>query len=171
MAPELVIVAAVARNGVIGADNAMPWRVSSDLRHFKALTMGKPLILGRRTFQSLKRPLPGRRIIVVTREPNFSAADATTASDPRTALALARAAAREMGASEIMIGGGGEIYSALLNDTARIELTEIALAPEGDAFFPMLDMAHWRETRRETQPRGDRDDADFAFVTLERRRF
>ena len=136
MQPELVAIAAVARNGVIGAGNAMPWKISSDLKHFKALTMGKPLILGRRTYQSLERPLPGRRIIVMTRDPNFRAENAMAANDPLAVLALARQAAREMGAAEIMIGGGGEIYQAFLSETARIELTEIALEPRGDAFFP-----------------------------------
>ncbi len=168
MQPELVAIAAVARNGVIGAGNAMPWKISSDLKHFKALTMGKPLILGRRTYQSLERPLPGRRIIVMTRDPNFRAENAMAANDPLAVLALARQAAREMGAAEIMIGGGGEIYQAFLSETARIELTEIALEPRGDAFFPRLDMSRWRETRRETPSRGAKDEADFAFVTLER---
>jgi dihydrofolate reductase len=168
MQPELVAVVAVARNGVIGADNRLPWRVSSDLEHFKALTMGKPLILGRRTFQSLQRPLPGREIIVVTRDPRFSPAGVRIAHSPLEALAVARRLAKALAVDEIMVGGGAEIFRALMDETARIELTEIALQPEGDAFFPSLDMAQWRETRRETPPRGERDEADFAFVTLAR---
>jgi dihydrofolate reductase len=169
MQPELVAVAAVARNGVIGADNRLPWRVSSDLKHFKALTMGKPLILGRRTFQSLGRPLPGRRIIVITRDPQFSAAGVEIAGSPLEALALARQLAKTLSADEIIIGGGGDIFRDLLDETQRIELTDIAMEPEGDAFFPKLDMSQWRETKRETPPRGERDEADFAFVTLARR--
>ncbi len=168
MQPELVAVAAVARNGVIGADNGLPWRVSSDLKHFKALTMGKPLILGRRTFQSLQRPLPGREIIVVTRDPRFSPAGVRIAHSPLEALAVARRLARASAVDEIVVGGGAEIFRALMDETQRIELTEIALEPKGDAFFPRLDMAQWRETRRETPPRGERDEADFAFVTLAR---
>ncbi len=168
MQPELVAVAAVARNGVIGADNGLPWRVSSDLKHFKALTMGKPLILGRRTFESLQRPLPGREIIVVTRDPRFSPAGVRIAHSPLEALAVARRLARALAVDEIVVGGGAEIFRALMDETQRIELTEIALEPKGDAFFPRLDMAQWRETRRETPPRGERDDADFAFVTLAR---
>ncbi len=168
MQPELVAVAAVARNGVIGADNGLPWRVSSDLKHFKALTMGKPLILGRRTFESLQRPLPGREIIVVTRDPRFSAAGVRIAHSPLEALAVARGLAKALAVDEIMVGGGAEIFRALMDETRRIELTEIALEPEGDAFFPRLEMAQWRETRRETPPRGERDEADFAFVTLTR---
>jgi dihydrofolate reductase len=168
MQPELVAVAAVARNGVIGADNGLPWRVSSDLKHFKALTMGKPLILGRRTFQSLQRPLPGREIIVVTRDSRFSPAGVRIAHSPAEALAVARRLAKALAVDEIMVGGGAEIFRALMDETQRIELTEIALEPEGDAFFPSLDMAQWRETKRETPPRGERDEADFAFVTLVR---
>jgi dihydrofolate reductase len=168
MQPELVAVAAVARNGVIGADNGLPWRVSSDLKHFKALTMGKPLILGRRTFESLQRPLPGREIIVVTRDPRFSPAGVRIAHGPLEALAVARLLAKALAVDEIMVGGGAEIFRALMDQTRRIELTEIALEPEGDAFFPSLDMAQWRETKRETPPRGERDEAGFAFVTLVR---
>ncbi len=168
MQPELVAVAAVARNGVIGADNGLPWRVSSDLKHFKALTMGKPLILGRRTFESLQRPLPGREIIVVTRDPRFSPAGVRIAHSPLEALAVARRLAKALAVDEIVVGGGAEIFRALMDETQRIELTEIALEPKGDAYFPSLDMAQWRETRRETPPRGERDEADFAFVTLAR---
>ncbi len=169
MQPQLVAVAAVAHNGVIGADNGLPWRVSSDLKHFKALTMGKPLILGRRTFESLQRPLPGREIIVVTRDPRFSPAGVRIAHSPLEALAVARRLAKALGVDEIVVGGGAQIFGALIDETRRIELTEIALEPEGDAFFPSLDMAQWRETKRETPPRGERDEADFAFVTLARR--
>jgi dihydrofolate reductase len=169
MQSELVAVVAVARNGVIGADNGLPWRVSSDLKHFKALTMGKPLILGRRTFQSLLRPLPGREIIVVTRDPRFASAGVRIAHSPAEALEAARAVAKALAIDEIMVGGGAEIFRALMDQTQRIELTEIALEPRGDAFFPSLDMAQWRETKRETPQRGERDEADFAFVTLARR--
>ena len=169
MQPELVAVAAVARNGVIGADNGLPWRVSSDLKHFKALTMGKPLILGRRTFESLRRPLPGREIIVVTRDPRFSPAGVQIAHSPLEALAVARQLAKTLAVDEIVVGGGAEIFRALMDETQRIELTEIALEPEGDAFFPSLDMAQWREIKRETRPRGEKDEANFAFVTLSRK--
>ena len=169
MTLPLVAVAAVARNGVIGAGNDLPWRISSDLKHFKALTMGKPLILGRRTFQSLRRPLPGREIIVLTRDSGFARPGVRVAQTPEAALDLAQQAAAAMGAKEICIGGGAEIYRVFLDQAARVELTEIALAPAGDAFFPMLDAAQWRETRRENPPRGEKDEADFAFVTFARR--
>jgi dihydrofolate reductase len=169
MSVETVAVVAVARNGVIGAANVTPWRLSSDLKRFKALTMGKPLIVGRRTYETFARPLPGRRLIVVTRDPAFAAPDAMRAADPQAALALARRVADEMGAREVVIGGGAEIYRALLDETQRIELTEVELKPQGDAFFPTLDAAQWREIARETPPRGERDEAEFSFVTLTRR--
>ena len=110
--------------------------LSSDLKHFKALTMGKPLILGRRTFESLQRPLPGREIIVVTRDPRFSPAGVRIAHSPLEALAVARRLARALAVDEIMVGGGAEIFRALMDETQRIELTEIALEPKGDAYFP-----------------------------------
>ncbi|MFY9627977.1 MAG: dihydrofolate reductase [Methylocystis sp.] len=170
MPPQLVAVVAVARNGVIGAENGLPWRVSSDLKRFKSLTMGKPLILGRRTFESLPQPLPGRRIVVLTRDLGFSRDGVLIAHDPAEALDLARHAAEAMLTKEIIVGGGTEIFRLYLPQTQRIELTEIALEPEGDAFLPEIDMSQWQEISRQNPPRGQRDEADFAFVTLERRK-
>ncbi|MFY9658701.1 MAG: dihydrofolate reductase [Methylocystis sp.] len=167
--PKIVAIVAVARNGVIGAKGGLPWRVSGDLKRFKALTMGKPLILGRRTFEALPRPLPGRELVVVTRDPGFSAPGAHVAESPEAALTLAQGVAQGSGAGEICIGGGAEIYRALLGATDRIELTEIDLAPDGDAFLPLFDPRDWRETARQPAERGERDEADYAFVTLERR--
>jgi dihydrofolate reductase len=167
--PQIVAIVAVARNGVIGAKGGLPWRVSGDLKRFKALTMGKPLILGRRTFEALPRALPGRELVVVTRDPGFLAAGAHVAQSPEAALALAQNIARGCGAGEICIGGGAEIYRALLGATDRIELTEINLSPEGDAFLPPFHPGDWRETARQPQARGERDEADYAFVTLKRR--
>ena len=170
MTPKLVAVVAVARNGVIGADNALPWRVSSDLKRFKALTMGKPMIMGRRSWESVGRPLPGRESVVVTRDERFAAPGAHVAHSPAAGLALAQRLATLMGADEIIVFGGAEIYRALLPHTDAIELTEIGLEPQGDVFFPRLDPADWRETRREPQSRGPRDEADFTYVRLERTR-
>jgi len=170
MNPKLVVVVARARNNVIGADNRLPWRVSSDLKRFKALTMGKPMIMGRRTWNSIGRPLPGREIVVLTRDPAFSAEGAHVARNLEEALATARRLAAYVGAQEIIVAGGTEIFRAFLDKTDVIHLTEIHLEPGGDVFFPVLDMAEWRELARETPPRGERDEADFTFVTLERRR-
>jgi dihydrofolate reductase len=162
--PIISLTAAVARNGAIGAGNAMPWRIPSDLKHFKALTLGKPLIIGRKTFQSIGRPLPGRETIVVTRDASWSYPGVAVAHDMDAALAIARAS----GAPEIIIGGGGEIYAQTIGMADRLYITEIDLAPMGDARFPRIDLALWREVRREVGVRGPRDQADFVFVDYER---
>lgn len=170
MSPKLVAVVARSRNGVIGANNALPWRLSSDLKRFKALTMGKPMIMGRRTWDSIGRPLPGREIVVLTRDPAFRADGAHVATSPAEALATARRLAAIVGADEIIIAGGEDVFRAYLDETDRIELTEVALEIQGDAHFPPLDPAEWREVAREAPPRGPKDEADFNYVTLERRR-
>jgi len=168
MSPRIVAVAARARNGVIGAGNALPWRLSSDLKRFKALTLGKPMIMGRRTWDSIGRPLPGRETIAVSRDPGFSPAGAHVAKGLPEALRLAETLAAKMGANEIIVAGGGEIFAALLPLTDVVHMTEIALDVDGDALFPPLDPREWRESARETPPRGEKDEADFAYVTFER---
>jgi dihydrofolate reductase len=160
--PTISLIAAVARNGAIGAAGGMPWRLSSDLERFKQLTMGKPLVMGRKTFDSLPRTLPGREIIVVTRDPSWSRPGVAVAHDLDAALA----AAGER--DEIMIGGGGEIYRLALPLARRLYITEVDLAPEADVLFPQIDPAQWRETRREQGVRGPKDEADFAFVEYKR---
>ena len=166
----LLIVAVVAQNGVIGAGAKLPWRLSSDLRRFKALTLGKPLVMGRKTFQSIGRPLPGRETIVVTRDPGFSAAGVLVTHDLDAALALAEARAVAMDADAVVIAGGGELYAQTFALADRLAITEVALAPEGDAVFPSIDLAEWREVRREPGVRGPKDEADFAFVDYVRAR-
>jgi dihydrofolate reductase len=167
-APVVALVAAVARNGVIGSGGALPWRLSSDLKRFKALTMGKPLVMGRKTYESIGRALPGRTTIVVTRDRGFAAEGVAVAADVDEALRLAEAAARAAGADEIVVAGGGEIYAQTIGRAGRLYLTEVNLAPEGDARFPAVDPTRWREVARERGVRGPRDEADFAFVTYER---
>jgi dihydrofolate reductase len=167
--PPLVLVAAVARNGVIGADNRLLWRLSSDLKRFKALTMGKPLVMGRKTFESIGRPLPGRDTIVVTHDKAFAAEGTLVAHNLDAALTLAAERAAAMGADAIVIAGGGEIYAQTIDRAGRLAITEVAVEPEGDARFPRIDPALWREVRREQGQRGPRDEADFAFVDYERR--
>jgi len=164
MSAPIALIAAVARNGAIGVRNALPWRLSSDLKRFKALTMGKPLIMGRKTFASVGKPLPGRYSIVVTRDPLFAPEGVEVAHDLPSALALARA----YDGQEIMIGGGGEIYAQTLGMADRLYLTEVGLEPEADAMFPPIEAAEWREVFRETGVRGPRDEAEFAFVDYER---
>lgn len=168
--PRLVAVVARARNGVIGVDNDLPLRLSSDLKRFKALTMGKPMIMGRRTWDSIGRPLPGREIIVMTRDPAFRAEGAHIAATPGEALATARRLAALNGAQEIIIAGGGDIFRAFLPETEVIEITEVALDCAGDAHFPALDPADWEEACCERPERGPKDEADFHYVTLHRRR-
>ena len=165
----LLIVAAVARNGVIGAEGRLPWRLSSDLRRFKALTMGKPLVMGRKTFQSIGRPLPGRETIVLTRDAGFKAKASASPmiSRRRSLLAAGRAAAIE--AEAIVIAGGGELYAETIDRADRLAITEVALEPEGDVRFPPIDPKAWREIAREAGERGPRDEADFAFVEYLRR--
>lgn len=169
MQPKLVAVVARAKNGVIGANNDLPWRLSSDLKRFKALTMGKPMIMGRRTWDSIGRPLPGREIVVLTRDPGFRAEGAHVATSPAEALATARRLAALVGAQEIIIAGGGDVFRAYLDQTDVIELTEVALETIGDAHFPSLDPAEWEESAREAPQRGPKDEADFHYVTLRRR--
>lgn len=165
----IALVAAVARNGVIGADNRITWRLSSDMKRFRALTWGKPLVMGRKSFESIGRPLPGRMTIVVTRNPGFAPVGARVVADIDAGLALAQESAREMGADEIIVAGGGEIYRQTIDRAGRLFLTEVDLAPEGDAHFPAVDPALWREVKRERGIRGDRDEADFTYVDYVRR--
>jgi len=164
----LLIVAAVARNGVIGAGNRLLWRLPGDLRRFKALTLGKPLVMGRRTFESIGRPLPGRETIVVTHDPRFSAEGVLAAHGLEAALALAEARAAATGADVVVIAGGGELYKQTIGRADRLAITEVALAPAGETVFPRIDPDLWREVRREPGVRGPNDDADFCFVDYER---
>jgi dihydrofolate reductase len=156
------IIAALGRNRAIGVDGGLPWRLSSDLKRLKALTMGKPFIMGRKTFESIGRALPGRRIIVVTRDPAWTRAEVEVVPSLDAALALAA------GADEIMIGGGGEIYALALPLASRLYLTEVDAEPQASVFFPAFDASAWRLLSREQGERGPKDDCDFAFVEYER---
>jgi dihydrofolate reductase len=167
--PPLVIVAAVGRNGVIGDGAKLLWRLSSDLKRFKALTLGKPLLMGRKTFESIGRPLPGRETIVVTRDPAFAPEGVWVAQNLRDGLALAEARAVAMGADVIIVAGGGQIYAQTIGLVSRLAITEVALEPQGEVRFPPIDAAVWREVSRETGARGPKDEADFCFVGYERR--
>jgi dihydrofolate reductase len=169
MAVPVIMVAAMARNRVIGVDNGLPWRMSSDLKQFKAATMGKPLIMGRKTYQSIGRPLPGRRTIVVTRDRDFAAGGVETVASLDEALARGQTVATEMGADAVIVAGGAAIYTQALPHANRLILTELALEAHGDAVFPVLPMREWREVSRVAHPRGEKDDAAFDVVTWERR--
>lgn len=168
-APEIALVAAVARNGVIGRDNDLPWRLSSDLRHFRRLTMGRPILMGRRTFQSIGKPLDGRTNIVITRDPAFAVEGVEVAASLAAALQLGRAIAIRDGVDAVMVTGGGQIYAEAMPCADVLHLTEVDLAPEGAVHFPAIDPSVWQETDRVPGEPGPRDDAGFAFVTYRRR--
>jgi dihydrofolate reductase len=167
--PRIALVAAVARNGVIGADDKLIWKLSTDMKRFRALTWGKPLVMGRKTYQSIGRPLPGRETVVVTRDSGFAGPGTHVAGDVDAALSRAAEIARAMGADEIIVAGGGEIYAQTIDRADRLFITEVDLAPAGDAVFPAIDPARWREVARERGARTDRDEAEFAFVDYVRR--
>lgn len=170
MSAKLTIVVARAKNGVIGAKGELPWRLPSDLKRFKATTMGKPVIMGRKTWQSLpKAPLPGRENIVVTRDRMFRAIGAHVFASLDAAIAAGRAMAAQSGADAVCVIGGAEIFDAALTQADRIVLTEVDLAPAGDVLFPALDEAAWREVSREDVARAEKDDAAFSVRVLERR--
>jgi dihydrofolate reductase len=164
---RIALIVAMADNRVIGRGGALPWRIPADLKFFKAKTMGKPIVMGRRTYESIGRPLPGRPNIVVTRGCGDYPEGVDVAPDAEVALAIAERHARECGADEIMVIGGAALYEALLPRADRIYLTEIHEAVDGDTVFPNFDRGAWQEIERE-----DRDDihsAPVSFVTLDRR--
>jgi dihydrofolate reductase len=166
----LSLIVARARNGVIGRDGALPWRLSSDLKRFKAITMGKPMVMGRKTWDSLpNKPLPGRKNIVLTRDKDFRAAGAWVFSDLAAAIAAARAMAAGDGVDEVNVIGGAALYAETLPLADRLYLTEVDCAPPGDAHFPAFEETAFRETAREDFPPGPKDDHAFAVRTLERR--
>lgn len=161
--PSLEIVAAVAENGVIGRALALPWHQRADLGHFKALTIGRPIVMGRRTHQSIGRALPGRRNLVVTRD----AACVTPGAESVPSLAAALAAAA--GAPALMVIGGAALYAAALPLASRLHLTEIHASPDGDVQFPAWDRSAWTETARERHEPDAENDFPYSFVTLTRR--
>jgi len=167
---HVAIYVAIAENGVIGRDNGLPWRLSSDLKRFKAGTMGKPIVMGRKTFESIGKPLPGRLNIVVTRDPAFRAAGAEVAGSLEEALTLARVRARCMaGADEICVVGGGEIYRQALPIADRLHVTHVLADFDGDARFPPIDPAEWRQVSSEDVPAGERDSHATRYAVYERR--
>lgn len=170
MIPKLVLVVAIAENGVIGKANGLPWHISSDLKRFRALTIGKPMIMGRKTFEAIGQALPGRETIIVTRDAAFTPPSGVyIAGSIEAALDLARERAQAMGSDEIILAGGGEVFAALIDRVDRMHVTFVAASPEGDAFFPPIDWSQWRETQREEHQPQKNDEAAFSFVDFERR--
>ena len=162
MKPLVSLIAALAANRVIGNDNGMPWRLPADLKRFRATTMGHPIVMGRKTFESLARALPGRHNIVVTRQPDYRADGCTVAASLEAALDCARAA------DEVFVIGGGELYRTALARARRLYLTEIAAVYAGDTRFPELDPVEWREIEREHHSAGTEAPFAFDFVRYER---
>lgn len=167
---QISIIAAVAANGVIGHEGRIPWRLASDLEHFRALTFGKPMLMGRKTYQSIGRPLPGRVSIVLSRTENLAvSAGVVVAADIESALSEAAGAAHALDTDSLALIGGADLFATMLDRVARLYLTFVDLAPPGDTFFPPIDWSLWRETRREKHLPQKGDDAPFSFVEFERR--
>ncbi len=161
---QIVLVVAKSENNVIGVDGDLPWKISADLKHFKAVTMGHPIVMGRKTWDSIGRPLPGRRNIVITRRDDLVIQGVDVVKSIDAALDLCR----KDNAAKAMIVGGGQIYTDIMDRANVIELTEIHSEIEGDTFFPTIDPSAWAETAREAFP-ADGDTPAYSFVTLTRR--
>ncbi len=162
------LIVAMANNRVIGLDGGMPWHISADLKYFKRVTMGCPIVMGRKTYQAIGGALPGRTNIVVTRDAGFEAADADVVHDIEQALRRGRAVAEIEGGSEVFVIGGAEVYAQALPEAERIYLTEVHSAPPGDAYFPEIDATAWREVAREDFGPEEESGPEFSFVVLDK---
>ncbi len=167
--PRITLIAAVAENGVIGRDLDMPWRLSTDLKRFKALTMGKPMIMGRKTFLSVgERALPGRPHIIISRNPDYHPQGVDVVSSLEDALTLAREKAQALGVDEIFIAGGGEIYRQAMPFADQLSVTHVAVSLEGDTFFPAIDPAQFEKIDEMPAPAGEKDNYPVIFATYKR---
>ncbi len=169
MSVPLIAVAALADNRVIGNDNRLIWRLKTDLKRFRGLTMGRPLIMGRKTFQSIGKALPGRHTVVLTRDPQFGAEGVTVTHTLEAAFAAGQDLARRHGADAVVIGGGADLYDQTLPMCDRLHLTYVHAEPEGDALFPAFARSEWLEAWREDHPNGPDDEHPFTFLDLKRR--
>ena len=168
--PIKTIVVAVSRNGIIGREGDMPWRLSSDLKRFKAMTLGKPVIMGRKTFQSIGRPLPGRPNVIITRDTDFSAEGVVVAHSLDEAIEAASRLAKESNADEICILGGGEIYRQAIGLADRLLVTHVEADVEGDTPFPKIDPGIWQADGELAVPAGEKDTYPTRFVRYFRRK-
>jgi dihydrofolate reductase len=167
---EIVLIAAVADNGVIGAHGAIPWRLKSDMQRLKALTIGKPVVMGRKTFVSIGRALPRRTNIVITRDARFRAPGVVVTTSFADARAVALGDALRRSAADIAVIGGAEIYAQWMTCADRLEITEVHARPDGDTYFAAIDAALWEEVARVRNPAGPHDSVDFSYVTYRRRK-
>lgn len=166
----LALVAARGRNGVIGRDGDLPWRLKSDLANFKRVTIGKPVIMGRKTWDSLRlRPLPGRMNVVLTKDGSFEPKGAVVCEDFSEAVQIAREQAEDDGAPEVCVIGGASLYALAMAKAKRLYLTDVDAEPDGDVLFPAFDEAAWTEVSREEHSVIEGDDHAYAFRILERR--
>ena len=165
---NITLVAALAENGVIGRDNGLPWRLKSDMVHFRAITMGKPVVMGRKTFLSIGGPLPGRTTIVASRDGAFAAPGIVVAPSVEAALTVAQGDALRRGAECIVVAGGADLYAQTMPLAERLHITYVHRAVDGDAYFPAIDRGLWQETARDEHAAAAGDDAAFAFVTYQR---
>jgi len=164
----LAVIVAAAENGVIGRNNALPWHLPEDLRYFKRVTMGKPIVMGRKTYEAIGKPLPGRTNIVITRNPAFHAEGVDVVSSLEEALELAGHIALADGAKELVVIGGAEIYQAAIPKADRLYITEVHASVEGDATLPPIDWARWLEVSRERHAAQAPNNHDYSFVCYNR---
>jgi dihydrofolate reductase len=167
---QIVLIAAVADNGVIGSGGTIPWRLKTDQQRFRMLTLGKPVVMGRKTFISLRRPLPGRTNIVVTRDTDFHSPGAVVTTSFQSAQAVATGDALRRSVAEIAVIGGADIYAQWMDIADRLEITEVHARPEGDTYLAAIDPASWQQVARVRNPAGSDDSADFSYVTYVRRK-
>jgi len=166
---KIVLVAAIGQNGVIGNDGQLPWRLKSDLAHFKRLTLGKPIVMGRKTYESIGKPLPGRTNIVMTRDLGVIVPGGILATSLDAALGIACEDAAKRGVEDLMIIGGGDVFERTMPMADRLEITHVHARPPGDVHFPLIDPRDWRETERHHYEAGPDDDASFDTVAYVRR--
>ncbi|RMF17881.1 MAG: dihydrofolate reductase [Gammaproteobacteria bacterium] len=165
---RIAMIAAMAQNRVIGRNNKLPWYLPEDLKYFKRITMGKPMIMGRKTFESIGKPLPGRATFVVTRNPDWTAEGVTVVPDLRAALRKAEAWAECAAVDEVIVAGGGQIYTEALPHADRLYLTQVHADVAGDAWFPAFDESEWAEVSREDFVAADPNPYDYSFRILDR---
>jgi dihydrofolate reductase len=165
---DIILVAAVAENGIIGRGNALPWRLKSDMAHFRTLTMDKPVVMGRKTYLSIGKPFKGRTTIVVSRDRNFTAPGIVVAPSLEAAMSVARGDALRRAANAIVVAGGADIYAQAMPQATSLAITEVHIRAAGDVRFPTIDGKLWRETDRSEHKAGAEDAAAFAFVHYRR---
>jgi dihydrofolate reductase len=166
---KIVLVAAIGQNNVIGRDGQLPWRLKSDLQHFRAVTINRPVVMGRKTYESIGKPLKDRTNIVLTKDLGLIVPGGVLATSLDAAMSMARQDATKRGVDEIMVIGGGDVFERMMPKADRLEITHVHASPEGDAFFPVIDPQLWQETARVDFPAGPDDDVSFSVSTYIRR--